>query len=680
MPFPPVEHPLDDDDGNRVTDIAARLSEVLRDVAATERGQEKVWLNVQPCVLHTIKLLAGAVRSREARLQQVENTLQQTQECLAVLVRDREVKEERYRLDVAAHKAEMEQLWNRVLYLEAQQQHQLTNPVPMSSAASSKVERRVNVLEQELQRAQYQLQSLHLSKEKRRASPSRHFPPSSSASSSGTNVTDRDIPSSTASSQPTGAGRSSPHSAVTQRMLEEVRHLRRQWRHFLRTIPAAMVRAEEVQERSGSERQDGTDRGRYGRQAAPRSSPSYHCDSDGDGTTSAAVRRRRKNAGARSLSPPPPTLHRMPSHKEEEERSDALSSDTEVYCGEDPHRNDRRWSGGLDPLHGRSPSTVPHVEKDGVWSGLPLSSCGRRVRWWYVAGDAPNLCVSATASTNAYLPRCSPLLSTSPRSQHDGTSGAAGFPPVVPWAEWHAFDGRTDCWYSLGTWATHRDHLKVLRRHTTAAGKDCPSSPPPPLLLGSTSRFGWMAQTTELVSWPRPSCFTVQHGGIYEVRVCVVRRLAAITSKSGQQLAATEHDVLSLWIDGVEVTGLSESVSSTLLYPPTPSSSSPTRSRHRSPPSLFFPDPATDAGQATPTHRPLPHHPNGCFALPQHTHMERAYRALQRRPCCAPARIHTHLLTACLYLPTGVTVQVRCSELHSTTTIHEAFCELTYLV
>ncbi|KPI85587.1 hypothetical protein ABL78_5362 [Leptomonas seymouri] len=610
-------------------DVTARLSEVLQDIAATERGQEKVWLNVQPCVLHTIKLLTAAVQSREARLRELESIVQQAQGCLDVLVRDREVKEERYRLDAAAHEAETLKLWKRVLSSEEQQQ--LPGASSTQPPETSMLEHRMRSLEHGLHRAQRQLQALVLQPPTKqraaRLSPSR----SSSTESSATLSTKRDDTNSEVlsfASQPLDAARSLSRSPVTQLMLEEVHRLRQQWKHFLRTVPPAMVRSVAKGENNAD------------------SGPSHHANPDHKGSF------HRVNKGY----PSTPVLRddggpvlKQHAHPIEDE----ASRDTEAY-GEDAHDWRREGKSSfciMSPDTDRSENALP---------GLLLPSSGRRVRWYWAEGARSHHVSAASVS-----PPPSP--SSAPQAQRSAQKSAD---PVLPWSEWHAFDGRTDCWYSLGTWATHRQQVRELQVKKLVEPSSCQQ-------LEGHCRFGWMARTAELVSWTHPTRLEVQRGGIYEVKVCLVRHCASrFPSSYSVGRRDVEEGVLSLWIDGVAVSGLHECVSRTLLYAQSPSTKSPTRNRQSPPsPRARF---ARVSG-AKQEDRSIPPYPRG-YSPPQHTHMEEAYRALQRRPCCEPAQIYTHTAAACLYLPAGVTLQVRCRELHSTKAICEAFCELVYQV
>ncbi|KPA82121.1 hypothetical protein ABB37_03267 [Leptomonas pyrrhocoris] len=629
------------------TDIAARLSEVIQDIAATERGQERAWLNVQPCVLHTLKLLSTAAQSFEVRLRQLESAAQQTQECMTVLVRDREVKEERYRLDVAAHKAETQQLWKRVLLLEAQQQPQQQQQTRCSpsapQASSSMIDSRVDSLQQELQGVQRQLQALQLlphptaKRRTNRVSPARassSVSASSAAPSTMRGDADGDVRAASSSSPPTGdAARSPSPSPVTQRMLEEVHRLRQQWQHFLRTVPPALARSEEDNE-------DVADSGR------PR--PSYP-----DQRVSTHRRKEYPRAAAmRDEDVGPPFEQR-----EHPNRVEALSDIAEYTHREREGHHERAKH-----------SHLLASDADGgemALCGTLLPSSGRRVRWYWTGDSRRHRFSSMNVSPSSS--------SSSAQRIHNGMRNSAS--TALPWTEWHAFDGRTDCWYSLGTWATHRQQMEELRMD---AAVELSEGQQPQGNL----RFGWMARTSELVAWPHPSCLQVQCGGIYEVRMCLVHYCTSCQSSAhdAERLDARER-VLSLWVDGVAVSGLRENVNHTLLYAPSPAATSPAR-RQRSPPLPLHPPPRSRSTSAPRAQQPFrsfsPYPRDG--SLPQHTHMEEAYRALQRRPCCAPAQMHTHTITACLYLTAGVTLQVRCGELHHSKAICEAFCELTYLV
>lgn len=616
----------------------ARLSEVLQDIIATERGQEKVWLNVQPCVLHTIKLLIAAAQSRATRLRELEHAVEQAQACLAVLVRDRDVKEERYRLDTAAHQAETEQLWKRMLLLEAQQQQQQQQQPACSTQplSASAVESRVHALEQGLQCVESQLRLLTVPGHERtkQAGQSRSFSSSSSASSTvKRDDVNKTVSAATPSQEKNNANRGS-HSPVTGRMLEEVHRLRRQWKHFLETVPASLRKSEDEDGGALKERQ----RRRQADQQDPR--PCY--DKSGQGCASTMPRR----AKSRPISRPQEPLS-----------ADDVQSDTDIYAdsaydqNDDEHHYAQLADGFTDIQYATSTS-----------ADLPFSSCGRRVRWYWASG------ASSTSPFSSYP-------SSAQRAQHGGALASAAN-LAVPWAEWHVFDGRTSCWHSLGDWATHHHQMEALRQSDATHHRDEPS------------RLGWMLRTTALVAWPRPTRLTVRRGGIYQVRVCLVRHCASGGNVSPREQLDKEDNVLSLWVNGVAVTGLCERVNHTLLYtqtttaatttPPTRHRRSPSPRRTRATVSLTA---AATASRAKAQGRSSSLFAYSSSFLPQHTQMEEAYHVLLRRPCCQPAQIYTHTIVACLYLPADVTLQVRCRELHNgPKVVHEAFCELTYLV
>lgn len=580
-------------------DVSARLLEVLQDIAATERGQERAWLNVQPCVLHTVKLLAAAALSREAQLQQLANTVHEAQECLSILVRDREVKEERYRLDVAAHQTETEQLWKRVLLLEAQQQQQQQQAIscstsPPSLSQSPALEERLAVLEHELHNVQRRLQV----SPPQRPRSARRLPSarSSSLSSSSANSTQRGV----------GGGDLAAPSPVSRTMMAEVQRLRRQWRHFLHSVPQAALVDDSDEAVDDAE---GNVYTRGARAGGARSATPQHTTVSFTRQRAASIRKKMRDL----FSDP------------------AVNSDDAADTEE----------------HGAYRNEV--LRRDRVHRGMAglLSSSGRRVRWYW-AGE-----MQGRVPTAANL---SPYSRAAQRAQRRAGTGEA--PSMLPWTEWHAFDGRTDCWYSLGTWATHRQQLRAVE--LAEEEEEATAARP----ARQHARFGWVARAAELVTWTQPARITIRRGGVYEVRVCLVRhRSAACTKESTKDV---QEAALTLCVNGEAVAGVRPTVSSILLY-----AQSPTRRR----PSPLRETKMPDSGR----------HACGCSSggpssLPQHTHMEEAYRLLQRRPCCQPAQLQTHTITTCLYLPAGVVVEVRCREPPTTHSLCEAFCELAYVV
>ncbi|KAG5467772.1 hypothetical protein LSCM4_00856 [Leishmania orientalis] len=649
-----------------------RLQEVLRDICATERRQEKTWLNVQPCVLHAVKLLAATAQMHAVRVRQMEDVLQQLQQYTAVLVRDREVKEERYRLDAAAHREEADELRKRLLRLETQQQvsprqlDQLT-PEAVMARLEETVEARVAPLQQEL---------LHLRQQLKALAPSRPLTPlhhrrarsRSLASASSTLPVRNDYcvggGSATASSSSsaflsslaslttpspgrrgeaavTDAAAFTPHcsphalgsaaaaSAGTQKMMCEVQRLRRQWRHFLQSLPPGAL-AEDKGSSGGSDggrnRHDTT---RFPSHRQPRST-SKSVSRNSAGRVSGLPRTSEEDAeGTRENAPQP--LHLSARH---------------------------------------SPLLAPKdVRAASVSSALPAS--GRRVRWYWSGDAQSHFSTAVRRAKNGFaaslLPNARP---------HAALSGVS---PALPWTECHAFDGRSGCWYSLGTWATHRRRLREVKQALVegASGES------------HDVRLGWMAWASSLVSWPEASTMLVERAGIYVVRVCLVRHCASasLCSGAGRAEAGSRGDccggALTLWLDGVAVAGMQEVVTHALLYArvaaspaeaavPWRATQGKARSTCASRGSCLS---TFDGGAYSPVSASFGGSPA------QRRARGDIWDATQRqRPCCEPAQLHTNTLTACLFLPTGVTLQVRCRGLHDTKTVHEAFFELEYVV
>ncbi|KAG5468584.1 hypothetical protein CUR178_01418 [Leishmania enriettii] len=644
-------------------ETVTRLQEVLRDICATERRQEKTWLNVQPCVLHAVKLLAATAQTHAVRVRQMQDVLQQLQQYTAVLVRDREVKEERYRLDAAAHREEADELRKRLLRLEAQQQvppQQLDRLTPEAVMArlEETVEARVAPLQQELLHLRQQLKALAPSRPltplHHRRALSRSFPSASStlperndccasggsaAASSSSSASLSSLASSTTPSRGrrgeaavTDAAAVTPHcgphalgsaaapaaSPGTQKMMCEVQLLRRQWRHFLQSLPPGAL-AEDKGPSGGSDggrnRHDAT---RFPSHRQPRS-------------TSKSVGR----SSARRVSG-------LPRTSEEDGEGTRENAPQPLLL---PARH--------SPL-----LAAKDVRSSSVSSALPAS--GRRVRWYW-SGDAQSHFSTAVRRarngfTASLLPNARP---------HAALSGVS---PALPWTECHAFDGRTDCWYSLGTWATHRRRLREVEQ----ALEEGASGESPDV------RLGWMAWASSLVSWSEASTMLVERAGIYVVRVCLVRHCASasLCSGAGRAEAGSRSDccggALTLWLDGVAVTGMQEVITHTLLYARVAAS----------PAEAAVPRRATQGkARSTCASRGSCLSAFGGGATAQRRARGDILDATQcQRPCCEPAQLHTNTLTACLFLPAGVTLQVRCRGLHDTKTVHGAFFELEYVV
>lgn len=611
-------------DSDDAAGAVARLAEVLRDIAATERRHAKTWLNVQPCVLHAVKLLAATAQTCVARVHELEEALRQAQQCVNVLVRDREVKEERYRLDAAAHRAEADELWRRLLMLEASAAapqvvaappHEVPSSVAaaISASCAHTVEARVAPLEQELRRLRREFVRGASSRRRRDAEQPRAAydgsvdsdtasaptppPPPPAARTGNTHksagldaraavppprraLSSASSASALSSSQESARGAGYvddarvPRAADTMMMMREVQRLRRQWRQFLRSVPGATVIKGPGEGAAAGADAEG-----------PRRGASRRFSSEGEG-----LPRWATSGGA----------------LEREDEGDAW----------DVWRDG--WARPLSRFH--RPQDPPAVEGSDAAGGTPLPSSGRRVRWYW-SGDAQSRFSTATrragvASWSASTPAASPA-----------QQGSAS--PPLPWTEYHAFDGRTDCWYSLGTWAAHRRQLREVAEAERSAAPD--------------ARLGWMASTTSLLRWLEPATVGVVRAGVYAVRVCLVRHCASASLSGGAGRvdggSGGDGGALSLWVDGVPVQGMQEAVTHILLY----------ADGRRSP------SPPSRAGIAHST-------------------------AQRRRACCEPAQLHTNTLSAHLFLPAGATLQVRCRGLHDTKTIHEAFCELECVV
>ncbi|CAG9581895.1 conserved hypothetical protein [Leishmania major strain Friedlin] len=677
-------------------EAVTRLQEVLRDICATERRQEKTWLNVQPCVLNAVKLLATTAQVYAERVRQLEDVLQRLQQYTTVLVRDREVKEERYRLDAAAHREEADELWKRLLRLEAQQQEpslQIDQRASEAFKASCKVavEARVAPLQQELQGLRHRLKALTLSRPYS-SHYNRHVRSSSVASNSSA-LTMRDhyyagsdgvaasqhhhhsaasssstssllsLASSTASSldrheqyprrgriETTSAPAFTPRalasataaaSPSTQRMMREVQRLRRQWQHFLQSVPAALAQGKGSC-RAGLRRRDIS--GSPSRRLSRLTSKGGRRDLTG-GLSDVT---RANGEGMESIRGSSPQPFYVPAHHP------PSSSPTDAVLP--------KYSSG--PTRARSGARATE-------SSTALPASGRRVRWYWL-GDAHSHFSTAVRRAENDFAAAKPL-SERPQPALSGVS------PALPWTECHAFDGRTDCWYSLGTWPTHRRHLREVER-AVEEGASRNS--------GDVS-LGWLKWTLSLVSWPDTSTMLVHRAGIYMVRVCLVRHCASASLCSGAGRAESAgHDcgsggALALCMNGVAVAGLREVVTHALLYthPATSPADSAapwwvTRGRSRSTCAYAGNYCSAVDGAA---HSPACASPGGSPSR-RRFHRDIADATQRQRPCCEPAQLHTNTLTACLFLPAGATLQVRCRGLHNTKTIHEAFCELEYVV
>ncbi|GET92186.1 hypothetical protein, conserved [Leishmania tarentolae] len=676
-----------------------RLQEVLRDICATERRQEKTWLNVQPCVLNAVKLLAATTQMYAVRVRKLEDALQQLQQYTAVLVQDREVKEERYRLDAVTHREEADELWKRLLRLEAQQESsslQLDQRTSEAVKAGCKaaLDARVAPLQQELQDLRHRLKLLAPSRP-HSSRYNRHMRSSSIASKSST-MTVRDenyavgegmvasqdrhgssasfsstasslsLTSSTTSSLgqqgprprkgrvPTSSTRAltpralaSPTAASSpsaQKMMREVQRLRRQWKQFLQSVPDAL--AEGRDSCSGGLRHLDTSRSpscRRSRLTSKGCSRDFGRPSD----VSKACWDAMKSTHGNQLKPFRALVHHLSS-----------SSPTDAVLP--------RCSSGPTP----APTSPGDAESS---SALPAS--GRRVRWYWL-GDAHSHFSTAIRSAGKDLAAAN-LSRKQPQPQPQPV--LSGVSPALPWTECHAFDGRTDCWYSLGTWATHRRHLREVER---VADEGTSRS-------SCDVRLGWMKWTSSLVSWPDTSTMLVERAGIYMVRVCLVRHCASasLCSGAGRAESASRDCVsggtLTLWVNGVAVAGIREMVTHTLLYThpgasPAEASESWWAMRRSSRSTCISAGNyrSTSDGVA---HSPASAPPGGSPSR-RRFHADIADATQRKRPCCEPAQLHTNTLTACLFLPAGATLQVRCRGLHNTKTIHEAFCELEYVV
>ncbi|KAK7197479.1 hypothetical protein NESM_000697400 [Novymonas esmeraldas] len=654
-PLPTAPHPVEDTTGcapplpslvgfgDDPADAVARLQEVLHDIAATERREGRTWLNVQPCVLHAVKLLTTTAQSHAARVQQLEVLQRQLEQYTAVLVRDREVKEERYRLDAAAHREEREALWSRVRYLETQQQQQTLSQQPgepleagLKAWCDAAVDARVAPLQQELRQVQRRLQATTSPSRPYRPARTRHRHPngngatvsdastitvceeplhhgtrasrhrgrasggaaSCSAPSSSAASRSASSPSSSSASSVDGAS-APPRNAASPgagRMMREVQRLRRQWRHFLQTVPAAVA----------------TDSGHHARRS--RRSHDRH--------SSVPLGNRTAQRGD------PARRARMEEEEDEEEEEEEMGG----------------RSSCLEQVERRPPAALT--------SALPAS--GRRVRWYW-SGDSHSH-FSDAVRRDDQLDGC----------VHPALRGAS---PALRWSACHAFDGRTDCWYDLGTWATHRRHLRAVAQaeHDSASGD---------------SRLGRMTWTMSLVSWPDPATMVVERAGIYAVRACLVRHCASASLCGGAGRAgpvSAERDcggrsggAMTLWVNGVAVSGVREAVAHTLLYAHAPSSTTRVASPCRASAgrTRAAGSPPFRSSSAVGIRSPVLRRDRG----------DGADAGQLRRPCCEPAQLHTNTLATTLFLPAGAALQVRCCGLSDTKAVHEAVLELEFVV
>ncbi|KAG5468175.1 hypothetical protein LSCM1_02151 [Leishmania martiniquensis] len=667
------------------TATVARLQAVLRDICATERRQEKTWLNVQPCVLHAVKLLVATAQTHAMRAQQMEDALQQLQQYTSVLVRDREVKEERYRLDAAAHREEADELWKRLIRLEAEQQapsqqSDQRTPEAAKERLEEIVEARIAPLRQELLDLRQRLKAvelphphtpLHHRRVRSRsaisvsstlpargnddlggcgaiASQGRHRSAASSSSSTSPSFTSSPTPSLVRHGEcprrgggaTTGVPALTPHSSPralapaaaaaspgTQKVKREVQRLRRQWRHFLASLPDVVTQCK-----------DSSDGGEEG----------CSCHS----TNLSPSRRwpRASSKGVRRNSP---------------ERISGVTR-ARVEGAESAYENAPR------PLClPACPSSCALKDARAAACCFALPASGRRVRWYWTGDAQSHFSTAIRRADNGFA--ASPLPHARPRPALSGVS------PALPWTECHAFDGRTDCWYNLGTWATYRRHLHQVEQalEEAASGKS------------DDARLGWMAWASSLISWPEASAMLVERAGIYAVRVCLVRHCASasLCSGAGRAEAGSRDDccggALTLWLNGAAVAGVREVATHTLLYARSAASSAEAAVPWRTTQGNWR-HACASAGERLSAfdgsaYSPALASPGGS-PVRRRAHSDISDATLRQRPCCEPAQLHTNTLTACLFLPAGATLQVRCRGLHDTKMVHEAFCELEHIV
>ncbi|XQJ30410.1 hypothetical protein NXY56_006495 [Leishmania guyanensis] len=678
-------------------DAVTRLQEVLRGICATEHGQEKTWLNVQPCVLHAVRLLAATAQAHAARVRQLEDSLQQLQQYTTVLVQDRDVKEERYRLDTTAHREEADRLWESLFRLEAQQQipsRQLDERTSEAVKAMCKaaVEARVVPLQQELQRLRHRLKAVGLScphfhhhhqhhacsssvtsntstltlKDRAytggdgaAASECRHRSATSSSSSSSSSP----LTSSTASSlgqheqscrrgrvATTGAPAPTSHalpsataagSAGTPKMMREVQRLRRQWQHFLRSVPAALA--------EGTNPFDGGAEGDHRRAASRGQSRLISKGSC------------RDSAG------------RLFSNVKRTSRVDMASTRGNLlqpFHLAVRHPSPSAPRGTMLPACSSGPTRAPSGASAAAFSSA-LPASGRRVRWYWLGDAQSHFSTAVRRAENGFA--AMKLSNAGPQPMLNRVS------PALPWTECHAFDGRTDCWYSLGTWAAHQRNLREMEQ----AGEEGTSG------HNGEVRLGWMTWTLSLASWPDMSTMLVERAGIYAVRVCLVRHCASASLCSGAGRAEADSGdggcggALTLWMNGVSVAGMREVVTHTLLYAHPAASTAETAAPWWTTRGKSHSIGTSAGNYCSPSGRGAHLHTSaspGGSPTRRRVHGDIAGVTQRQRTCCEPAQLHTNTLSACLFLPAGAALQVRCRGLHDTKTVHEAFCELEYVV
>lgn len=428
-----------------------KLQELLVDIEKTEHQQTRLWLNVQPCVLHAVKLVASTLIAQERRMMQMEAAIAPLQQCVEVLISDRQTKEERYRCDKALYDGQLSDLATRLERIQGVLQRTVpgTTEAPTETIEElltqyvAPLKRRIHALEQ-------QQQPLAMEKRRRRHRPAvmekarwssglRPASPTSSCSS----INDDDVAGavdgiSVIASGDSPARRLSPAAAtsVNREIMEEVRRLREQWATFLESIPSSIAAGKE----SGR-----------------------------------GVQGLRHDVSPHALSPSVHTACTFPPGK-----ADAL----------------------LPP---------------------PLLS-GRRLRWhWWEDSSSP-----PSAAVHRHQSR-SPFRNRNGGSRSPVTS--------LAWRALHIFDGRTDCWYDMGSWRGHAASLDELPHVERKSG------------------VLWFA------SWRSPSSIQLESAGVYEVKAWAV--LCHTRPSSATPYADTR--LLSLCVDGRAVGGLSAYNNSTLL-------------------------------------------------------------------------------------------------------------------
>lgn len=693
-----------------------KMSELLSDIAATEAGRGRKWLNVQPCVAQAASLNLSAACGHEDRLNSIDAVLAELRGAVGVLASDCRLKEERHRGESEDRAVETQELRECCASLLEALGRQAAESAGLREDVGE-LAKRVAALESALANININISSYvgdvghatdaampprragavrevsfshnhnrhhNLSPQRKRGHHSSdinstvggsHADPSidnSSNTKRGTAIATSMLSASAADVEASAAAVAGLHT----RVLDEVADLRELWKAFFGqaqsgggkgTVAARGQRhhhhntnRSHDEDREYNDDDDGDGGGEDGayHQGDHRD---HHKGTDSDGLRELRDIQRRLSTAAQSQSQPPSSSSSL--------LPPPLQRQLLMHTLFPPQKARWFWSGNAGSHFSRATHAVPSSAMKGLasFSSSPPTVLKHRID------------INNKTSTNTDV--------------NDIGIGIGASPPL-DWDEVRLRDTRSGCWYSAGVWPcpmlaspwdnhnTNTNSMKKKKKKGTMMNSDCyvhggtdeDEEDDDGSLLGPS--YWAAARTWGCFEWTRPQTVRIARAGVYRFTAALIEDCPTATFTSGGG-GGGGYSARGLGIRSrsVSPTRRSNAIAAT-------AAATSGRSRHRLPTLAVY---VNNSRIITTTSSSNTTGGGGCLLLIPAAHDSRGgfdSNNANRHPrdCCAPAQLASTTVSECCFLPEGSLLEVRCHGFHNTRATVEAFLELEFIV